>query len=61
VSCCKGRLIREALGGMLGGEPLQEVLVAGNTAMHHLFCGLDVEAVVPRSIRLTRTGRLPLR
>jgi uncharacterized 2Fe-2S/4Fe-4S cluster protein (DUF4445 family) len=37
-----GRLIREALAGMLGGEPLREVLVAGNTAMHHLFCGLDV-------------------
>ena len=28
---------------MLGVEPLREVLVAGNTAMHHLFCGLDVE------------------
>ena len=27
---------------MLGSEPLREVLVAGNTAMHHLFCGLDV-------------------
>ena len=38
-----GRLIREALGRMLGSEPLREVLVAGNTAMHHLFCGLDVE------------------
>jgi uncharacterized 2Fe-2S/4Fe-4S cluster protein (DUF4445 family) len=38
-----GRLIREALGRMLGGEPLREVLVAGNTAMHHLFRGLDVE------------------
>jgi uncharacterized 2Fe-2S/4Fe-4S cluster protein (DUF4445 family) len=38
-----GRLIREALGRMLGVEPLREVLVAGNTAMHHLFCGLDVE------------------
>ncbi|MGA3023266.1 MAG: ASKHA domain-containing protein [Bryobacteraceae bacterium] len=38
-----GRLIREALGRMLGTEPLCEVLVAGNTAMHHLFCGLDVE------------------
>jgi len=37
-----GRLIREALGRMLGVEPLREVLVAGNTAMHHLFCGLDV-------------------
>ena len=38
-----GRLIREKLGRMLGGQPLCEVLVAGNTAMHHLFCGLDVE------------------
>jgi uncharacterized 2Fe-2S/4Fe-4S cluster protein (DUF4445 family) len=37
-----GRGIRQALGRMLGGEPLREVLVAGNTAMHHLFCGLDV-------------------
>ncbi|MGB9457837.1 MAG: ASKHA domain-containing protein [Bryobacteraceae bacterium] len=37
-----GRLIREALQRMLGSEPLVEVLVAGNTAMHHLFCGLDV-------------------
>ena len=37
-----GRLIRATLGRMLGGEPLCEVLVAGNTAMHHLFCGLDV-------------------
>ncbi len=39
----QGRLVREALGRMLGDEPLREVLVAGNTAMHHLFCGLDVE------------------
>ncbi len=38
-----GRIIRDALGRMLGGEPLREVLVAGNTVMHHLFCGLDVE------------------
>jgi uncharacterized 2Fe-2S/4Fe-4S cluster protein (DUF4445 family) len=36
------RLIREFLGQMLGGESLREVLLAGNTAMHHLFCGLDV-------------------
>ena len=28
---------------MLGGEPLHEILVAGNTAMHQLFCGLDVK------------------
>jgi uncharacterized 2Fe-2S/4Fe-4S cluster protein (DUF4445 family) len=37
-----GRIIRQTLGRMLGSEPLREVLVAGNTAMHHLFRGLDV-------------------
>jgi len=37
-----GRVIRETLGRMLGREPLREVLLAGNTAMHHLFCGLEV-------------------
>jgi len=37
-----GRVIRDALGRMLGRQPLVEVLIAGNTAMHHLFCGLDV-------------------
>lgn len=40
------RVIREQLGAMLrrlaAGQPLAEVLLAGNTAMHHLFCGLDV-------------------
>jgi uncharacterized 2Fe-2S/4Fe-4S cluster protein (DUF4445 family) len=38
-----GRIIRQTLGRMLGGEPLREVVVAGNTVMHHLFCGLEVE------------------
>ncbi len=38
-----GGLVRATLGRMLGEEPLREVLVAGNTAMHHLFGGLDVE------------------
>lgn len=37
-----GHVIRETLGRMLGREPLLEILLAGNTAMHHLFCGLDV-------------------
>jgi uncharacterized 2Fe-2S/4Fe-4S cluster protein (DUF4445 family) len=40
-----GRLIRETLAAMLGTEPLQEVLLAGNTAMHHLFCGLDITSL----------------
>jgi uncharacterized 2Fe-2S/4Fe-4S cluster protein (DUF4445 family) len=47
------RLIRETVGGMLGRlaeeNPLEEVLLVGNTAMHHLFGGLNVEplAAVP--------------
>jgi uncharacterized 2Fe-2S/4Fe-4S cluster protein (DUF4445 family) len=40
-------LIREALGAMIASLPRHDsvrlVLVAGNTVMHHLFCGLDVE------------------
>ncbi len=42
-----GRMIRRALGAMVGrlagGRALREVLIAGNTVMHHLFCGQDVE------------------
>jgi uncharacterized 2Fe-2S/4Fe-4S cluster protein (DUF4445 family) len=46
-------MIRRTLGQMLarlaGERVLEEVLIAGNTAMHHLFCGLSVEplAAVP--------------
>jgi uncharacterized 2Fe-2S/4Fe-4S cluster protein (DUF4445 family) len=46
-------LIRKELGRMLArlasGQVIEEVLLAGNTAMHHLFCGLSVEplAAVP--------------
>jgi uncharacterized 2Fe-2S/4Fe-4S cluster protein (DUF4445 family) len=46
-------LIRRTLGQMLArlacDRALEEVLIAGNTAMHHLFCGLSVTplAAVP--------------
>ena len=46
-------MIRRTLGQMLarlaGDRALEEVLIAGNTAMHHLFCGLSVKplAAVP--------------
>ena len=46
-------LIREAVGAMLArlaeGSPVEEVLLVGNTAMHHFFSGLSVEplAAVP--------------
>ena len=48
-----GPAIREQTAAMLArlaqGRPLREVVLAGNTAMHHLFCGLDVAplAAVP--------------
>jgi uncharacterized 2Fe-2S/4Fe-4S cluster protein (DUF4445 family) len=35
--------IRSAIGDMLADWPVREVLLVGNTAMHHLFCGLSVE------------------
>ncbi len=39
------QLIRRSLGTMVaelaGGRALREVLIAGNTVMHHLFCGED--------------------
>ncbi len=44
------RLIREQLGALIGellaetdaAAGLKDVVLVGNTAMHHLFCGLDV-------------------
>jgi uncharacterized 2Fe-2S/4Fe-4S cluster protein (DUF4445 family) len=42
-----GQLIRRSLGGMVtrlaAATPLREVLIVGNTVMHHLFCGQPVE------------------
>lgn len=44
------RLIREQLGTLLralvqeaGASALSDIVLVGNTAMHHLFCGLSVE------------------
>ena len=45
-----GQLVRGALASAgLGREALDSVVVVGNTVMHHLFCGLDIEplAIVP--------------
>jgi uncharacterized 2Fe-2S/4Fe-4S cluster protein (DUF4445 family) len=40
-------LIRRTLGAMAGelasGSPLTEIVLCGNTVMHHLFCGESVE------------------
>ena len=36
-----GRIVSELTGGR--AQEVCEVLIVGNTVMHHLFCGLDVE------------------
>jgi uncharacterized 2Fe-2S/4Fe-4S cluster protein (DUF4445 family) len=45
------RLVREQIGGLVvellaeapAGVPLEQVVVVGNTVMHHLFCGQSIE------------------
>ncbi len=53
-------LIREALGGMAArlavNGPVREVLICGNTAMHHFFCGLKVEALAEAPFRTPYLG-----
>ncbi len=50
-----GASIRQQVGGMIArasnGQPLQEVLLVGNSAMHHLFCGLPVDALAAAPFR----------
>lgn len=59
-----GRVIRSQIGAMLdrlaAGRALEEVLVAGNTAMHHLFGGLDVAPLTAVPFLSPRTGPLRL-
>ena len=38
-----GELIRELLASTSSSRPIKSVVVVGNTVMHHLFCGLDLE------------------
>ncbi len=55
-----GRVIRSQVGAMLGrmadGRTLAEVLLAGNTAMHHLFGGLDVAPLAAAPFLSPATG-----
>jgi uncharacterized 2Fe-2S/4Fe-4S cluster protein (DUF4445 family) len=45
------RLIRKEIGGMLlkltakKDIPIKKTVIVGNTVMHHLFCGLDIESL----------------
>ena len=53
-------MIRETLGAMLddaaAGRELQETWVVGNTVMHHLFCGENVEPLAAVPFRPTELG-----
>lgn len=57
--------LRAGLGALLGellasGEraraPLDAVVIAGNTVMHHLFCGIDVEPLARSPFETPETG-----
>jgi uncharacterized 2Fe-2S/4Fe-4S cluster protein (DUF4445 family) len=58
--------VRQQIGAMLeaaaDGREIREVLIAGNTVMHHLFCGCDVEPLASAPFRsrsiaaITRPG-----
>jgi uncharacterized 2Fe-2S/4Fe-4S cluster protein (DUF4445 family) len=48
-------VIRQQIGAMLeaaaDGREIREVLIAGNTVMHHLFCGCDVAPLASAPFR----------
>lgn len=52
--------IRETLGRMVGalavGRTIEEILLCGNTVMHHLFCGLDVAPLAAAPFRPETLG-----
>ena len=55
-------VIRGQLGEMLrrmaAGRRLEEILIAGNTAMHHLFCGLSVEPLTAAPFLSASLGQM---
>lgn len=57
--------IRETLGRMAAslaaGRPIEEILLCGNTVMHHLFCGLDVSPLAAAPFRPTSLGQFSFR
>jgi uncharacterized 2Fe-2S/4Fe-4S cluster protein (DUF4445 family) len=58
-------LIREALGAMAArlatGCTVREILICGNTAMHHFFCGLAVDALAEAPFRTPYLGAMTFR
>jgi uncharacterized 2Fe-2S/4Fe-4S cluster protein (DUF4445 family) len=52
-------LIREEIGRLIGEltqEELAAVAVVGNTVMHHLFCGIDLEPLAHAPFEAVRDG-----
>jgi uncharacterized 2Fe-2S/4Fe-4S cluster protein (DUF4445 family) len=52
-------LIREEIGRLIGElttEPLTVVAIVGNTVMHHLFCGIDLEPLSHAPFEAVRDG-----
>jgi uncharacterized 2Fe-2S/4Fe-4S cluster protein (DUF4445 family) len=59
------QVIRKRIGAMIaelqasprsGGERVRRVVVVGNTVMHHLFCGIDVEPLAHSPFEPARDG-----
>lgn len=59
------QLIRRRIGAMVadlqlsprsGGERIRHVVVVGNTVMHHLFCGIDLEPLAHSPFEPVRDG-----
>jgi uncharacterized 2Fe-2S/4Fe-4S cluster protein (DUF4445 family) len=52
-----GKMISELLDGAnRGGETPRDIVIVGNTVMHHLFSGLDVEPLSRYPFESTNTG-----
>lgn len=58
------RIIREQIGGLIqqllsvGGQrgTIRDIVLVGNTVMHHLFCGIEVEPLSHYSFESSRIG-----
>jgi uncharacterized 2Fe-2S/4Fe-4S cluster protein (DUF4445 family) len=55
------RLVHDQIGCMVkeltGGNPMDRVVLVGNTVMHHLFCGLDVKPLATHPFKPQHPGR----
>jgi uncharacterized 2Fe-2S/4Fe-4S cluster protein (DUF4445 family) len=56
IRAAVGELVTGLLAGDSGGGRLLRVILAGNTVMHHLFCGIDVEPLSHAPFESPRGG-----